>query len=505
MADRKIDIIIEAKNDASKTLKKMQKELKWVAKETKTLGKNLWNTFKKHSQTIKNFGIATAWAVTAIWFMGKQFLDLWTDIEQTMNKANVVFGDYIDDVKAVAKETASSMWLSQTEYLKAAAWLQDLLIPMGFAREEATKMTTDVIGLSGALAEWSAWQYDAAQVSEILAKAMLGEREQLKSLGISITEADVKQRLLKMGMEDLTGVQLQQAKATATQQLIFEKSTDAQAAFEKWGQSLARQQAEMSAAIKDAKDSIAHALIPAFTEFLKVMQPVIEDVSESIKLWAENEENVKSLWESMKNLIKVMQWVWTVFKWVGKVVWLFWDFLGFLAFDLIQKYKAMHSAAWEFWATMHQVFETMWNFISETIGASVQFVKDAIQDLIDFALAAVNKVKAAFAKVVEVKNKIAGAVSSAASSVKETITWSRAEWWPVQAWRSFIVWERWPELFTPWVSWTITPSWGYSQAPSVNINFWGVTVTKEADENRIAEKVKAALVNEARLFNIWIT
>ena len=51
----------------------------------------------------------------------------------------------------------------------------------------------------------------------------------------------------------------------------------------------------MSAAIKDAKDSIAHALIPAFTEFLKVMQPVIEDVSESIKLWAENEENVKSL------------------------------------------------------------------------------------------------------------------------------------------------------------------------------------------------------------------
>ena len=62
---------------------------------------------------------------------------------------------------------------------------------------------------------------------------MLGEREQLKSLGISITEADVKQRLLKMGMEDLTGVQLQQAKATATQQLIFEKSTDAQAAFEK--------------------------------------------------------------------------------------------------------------------------------------------------------------------------------------------------------------------------------------------------------------------------------
>jgi hypothetical protein len=34
---------------------------------------------------------------------------------------------------------------------------------------------------------------------------------------------------------------------------------------------------------------------------------------------------------------------------------------------------------------------------------------------------------------------------------------------------------------------------------------WGVTVSNEADENRLVEKIKKALTNEAKLYNIWIS
>jgi len=179
--------------------------------------------------------INVAWAL-----VGKNLFSLSEDIEQTIWKSKIVFGEYFDEMDEFAKQTSKAMGLSRSEFLKTASGMQDLLIPMGFSREQATGMTKDVVWLSGALAEWSAWQYNASEVWEILTKAMLGEREQLKTLGISITEADVQQRLLEKGMKDLTGTALQQAKAIATQELIFEKSTDAQKAFEDGAGSLYR-------------------------------------------------------------------------------------------------------------------------------------------------------------------------------------------------------------------------------------------------------------------------
>jgi hypothetical protein len=175
--------------------------------------------------------IAGAFAVGAIVSFGKEIVGTATRLDQLNKKASTVLGEFKDDVESVAKEVALSMGMTSSQFVGAATNVADLLIPMQFTREEASKMSTDLVSLSGALSEWSGGTRSAADVANILAKAMLGEREQLKELGIAINEADVKQRVLEMGMADLTGVQLQQARATATQQLIFEKSTDAQAAY----------------------------------------------------------------------------------------------------------------------------------------------------------------------------------------------------------------------------------------------------------------------------------
>jgi carbohydrate-selective porin OprB len=35
---------------------------------------------------------------------------------------------------------------------------------------------------------------------------------------------------------------------------------------------------------------------------------------------------------------------------------------------------------------------------------------------------------------------------------------TRAEWWPVSSWTTYLVWEKWPELFSPWTSGYITPN-----------------------------------------------
>ena len=210
-------------------------------------------------------GVAGIAAVTAAaGVAASKMFSLAGELDLIENKVSTVFGEQRGLVTDWAKEVSAEMGLTVSQTENLAAKFGDLLVPMGFTREAAAGMSTSVVGLSGALAEWSSGQVDASQAADILAKAMLGEREGLKTLGISIMEADVQARLLAQGQDELTGKALQQAKAMITQTLIFEKSQDAQAAFAKGGDTLARTQAKLKAATGELKESIVKALMPSF-------------------------------------------------------------------------------------------------------------------------------------------------------------------------------------------------------------------------------------------------
>jgi len=501
MANNTLELVIKAQDYASKELKKVEKQLKGIRKTAAKTGKGISDFGKKNAETFKKIGIWAGVATVAIWVMGKQFLDMGTQIEQVQKKAGVVFWEYIWDIKQLAKETANSMWLTQTEFLKAGAGIQDLLIPMWFARGEATKMTGDLLWLSGALSEWSAGQYTASQVWDILAKAMLWEREQLKGLWISISEADVQQRLLENWTKELTGVQLQQAKATATQQLIFEKSTDAQKSFEEWGNSLARQQAILSATMKDAKESIAVALIPAMNELLKVMAPVITDISTSIKLWAENKENIEGVKDTMITTIEVFKTIW---KWIWNVIWFLskmWEMLWTVAAEVVifswkvwDAFVFMGTKIWEVWTAVKDTTIAVFTSIKDTVVA-------IIEEMIAFVTNAINIVKAWFDKIVSFKDKAANAIWNVWANV-QTVLWldgTRATGGPVNAWWRYLVWEKGPEIVTMWGNGFVTPNnklWG---STNININMWGVVVNNEADENRLIEKIQRSLTNSLQM------
>lgn len=202
------------------------------------------------------------------------------DLDLQMKKASTVFGDQIPIVQQWAAANARAMGLTKSQAVNLAAGLADLLVPMGMSREEAAALSTKTVGLAGALAEWSGGAKSAAEVSDILTKAYMGETDGLKALGISISAADVSQRLLEKGQQDLTGTARQQAEAIATQEMIFEKSTDAQKAFAEGAGSAARKQAEMTARVQEAKEALALALAPAFaavtTKLAELVPKVID-------------------------------------------------------------------------------------------------------------------------------------------------------------------------------------------------------------------------------------
>lgn len=261
MAVRSLRFVVSGEDkSATKTFDKVGKSAGRLGdKIGKGLGKGLGLGLKGLGGLALGAGAAGVAAVG----MAPQVLAMAGALEQSAMKAETVFGpQQLASVKKWADANAHAMGLTKGEATGLAAGFGDLLIPMGFTREQAAKLSTETVGLSGALSQWSGGTKSAAEVSDILAAAMLGETDSLKSVGIAISAADIEARLAAKGQDKLKGAALEQAKALATQALIFEKSTDAQAAYKKSGGTLLGQTAKVSAQMKELRDKAIAGMAP---------------------------------------------------------------------------------------------------------------------------------------------------------------------------------------------------------------------------------------------------
>lgn len=228
-------------------------------KDLNKLENGLKSTQKEAEQTERKFSsmsskvaggfaaIAGAIGAAAVVDWAKSAINSLVEIEAQLKRAKTVFGDFTGDVKSAGKEIATSLGLTRREFLGTAAAVGDLLVPMGFTRKEAAGMSTDILELSGALKNFTGDSRSAADISEILAKAYLGERDALTGLGIKINEAEVQQRALAQTNKESADSLTQIDKALATQSLLFDRSKDAMNAFRDESDSLQKDVNKLSA------------------------------------------------------------------------------------------------------------------------------------------------------------------------------------------------------------------------------------------------------------------
>ncbi len=229
------------------------------------------------ANVVKGFGVMGAAASGLAVVVGKQLFDVGEELTALDQKIGTVFsGDSLETVTGWADEVAARMGLTATQAAGLAANAGDLLKPMGFTADEAANMSTEIIGLAGALSEWSGGQRSVEETAEILSKALLGERDSLKSLGISINQAEVDQRALTIAQLEGRDAITAQDKALATQALILEKSTDAQEAFAAGGNKLTAAQNQINAAFGELQERLARKLLPLFAKAADIVVELIQ-------------------------------------------------------------------------------------------------------------------------------------------------------------------------------------------------------------------------------------
>lgn len=251
----------------------------WDASVTKVKGDEtkLKGVASRSSENFKKMGLAMTLAGGAIVAGLRDMVLKASDAEETFAKFGTVFSDVAGEAGQAAEDLADDYGLSELAAKDLLSATGDLLTGLGVNSEAALDLSTKTQQLAVDLASFTNFSGGAKGASEALTKAMLGERESIKSLGIVITEEMVKEELLAIGKQDLTGLARKQAAAEVTLKIAVQQSKNAIGDYERTSGSFANQQRLLLARLEDVRVELGEKLLPIVTQIItKISDTVLE-------------------------------------------------------------------------------------------------------------------------------------------------------------------------------------------------------------------------------------
>ena len=241
---------------------------------------------KKASRNINKFGASlqrTGQTLTRnitlpLAGLGVAAVKMASDFEETNSKFKTVFSSIQNEAEQTAKTFKNSFGLSSKAAKQMLGDTGDLLVGFGFTEREALNLSKQVNELAVDLASFTNFSGGAEGASLALTKALLGERESIKSLGIAITEADLKGFAKDQGLvfKELDRV----TKATLTYQLAAKQSSKAIGDYARTSGSFANQTRKLMNEINDLGVELGEHLLPIAQKLLAWSRNMIKSFSE---------------------------------------------------------------------------------------------------------------------------------------------------------------------------------------------------------------------------------
>ena len=218
-------------------------------------------SIQRFGQKMQSFGDTMSRNITLpVIGLGAAAVKLASDFEETQSKFNTVFKDIREQANTTAKNLSDNFGLSSRASLQLLSDTGDLLTGFGFTQQEALLLSKQVNELAVDLASFTNFSGGAEGASLALTKALLGERESIKQLGIAITEADLKRFAEEQGLifKELNRVE----KATLTYQLALTQSKNAIGDFSRTSEQFANQMRILKGELEDVAIELGVELLP---------------------------------------------------------------------------------------------------------------------------------------------------------------------------------------------------------------------------------------------------
>ncbi|MFI4876630.1 MAG: hypothetical protein ACIALR_14870 [Blastopirellula sp. JB062] len=203
-----------------------------------------------------------------------------SDLEETMNKFNVVFGDNAKTVKQWSDDFGDQVGRSKQQIADFMAGTQDLFVPLGFEPGKATELSKEVTGLAVDLASFNNIADDSAVLRDLHA-ALTGSGEVMKKFGVVLDEAAVKQQLFNEGIDPKTATNQQKVMARWT--LIMRGTTAAQGDAIRSAGSYANQLKALHANFSNLAAAVSAKVLPVITPVITVVSNILKTVGEWVE------------------------------------------------------------------------------------------------------------------------------------------------------------------------------------------------------------------------------
>ncbi len=253
--------------------------------------KKAQKSITKFGKKMGNIGKKLATNVTLpIIGLGAAAVKMAADFEETDSKFKTVFSSIQKQAEDTAKTFKESFGLSEKAAKQLLSDTGDLLVGFGFTEQAALDLSKNVNELAVDLSSFTNFSGGAEGASLALTKALLGERESIKSLGIAITEADLKSFAAEQGLvwKELDRI----GKANLTFQLAMKQSSKAVGDYSRTSGSLTNQSRALGFAIQDLSVEFGTIFIPFAKSLVSTLKDVVSwmsnlslETKESILKW----------------------------------------------------------------------------------------------------------------------------------------------------------------------------------------------------------------------------
>ena len=226
-----------------------------------------------------------------------------SNLNEEITKSDAVFGKSAAAIQAWSATTASALGISQVEALAAAGAYGNMFKTIGLGDKPAADMSKRLVELAADMASFN--NQDPEEVLLKLRSGLAGEAEPLRTLGVLLSEARVKEEAYSSGIAK-RGKKLTEAqKVQARYNLILKDTAIQQGDVEKTGGNLAGQQRKLNALMADAGATIGTQLLPVVTELTTAFVDLLKDpaTQKGLKAFATDlGEGAKSLVSSLKTV-----------------------------------------------------------------------------------------------------------------------------------------------------------------------------------------------------------
>lgn len=217
-----------------------------------------------------------------------------TDLNETINRSNIIFGENAAQIEDWAAGAARSMGLSKAAALDSATGFANMFSQLGFGAQETANLSTSVVQLSADLGSFN--NLPTEDVANRISAAFRGEYDSLQLLIPNINAARVQQEALAMTGKTAASSLTAQEKATATLAIVQRDGAAAAGDFANTSDSLANSSKILEAELANVQAEIGQALLPVVTDLMRTFLDVGVPALKDLATWfTQNEEAIRTL------------------------------------------------------------------------------------------------------------------------------------------------------------------------------------------------------------------